>query len=63
LPLGTDVARRFSQLFVALRAAGTPVGTNDIWIGAAALDTGAHVVTFDGDFRKLTGVDCTVLDG
>ena len=61
LPATSDVARRWAQVFVALRKAGTPIGSNDIWIAAATLDAGAHLLTFDDDFRKIAGLDCTVL--
>lgn len=61
LPATSDVARRWAQVFVALRKSGTPVGSNDIWIAAATLDAGAHLLTFDEDFRKIAGLDCTVL--
>lgn len=31
----------------ALRKKGRPVPTNDAWIAAHALETGAHLVSFD----------------
>lgn len=61
LPATPDVARRWAEIFVALRKAGTPIGSNDIWIAAAAIDAGAHLVTFDGDLRLIPGLDCTIL--
>lgn len=61
LPATPDVARRWAQVFVSLRKAGTPIGSNDIWIAASTLDAGAHLLTFDADFRKIASLDCTVL--
>ncbi len=62
LPVTPSVARRYGELFAQLRKAGTPVPTNDIWIAAAAVDCGGHVVTFDGHFAEFSGVSSTILD-
>lgn len=51
-----DVARRYGEIFAGLRAAGTPVPINDIWIAAAALTTDAHLVTFDEDFDRVASL-------
>jgi predicted nucleic acid-binding protein len=61
LPVTTDVARRYGELFVELRVAGTPIPVNDIWIAAAAIDAGAEVVTFDSDFERIARLDRTIL--
>jgi tRNA(fMet)-specific endonuclease VapC len=55
-----DVARRYGEVFAALRAAGTPVPINDIWIAAAALTRDAHLVTFDEDFERIQGLNRTL---
>src|SRR3954468_9756865 len=44
LPVTTDVARRYGELFVELRTAGTPIPINDIWIAATTIDAGAELV-------------------
>ncbi|MGH2728835.1 MAG: type II toxin-antitoxin system VapC family toxin [Actinomycetota bacterium] len=51
-----DVARRYGEVFARLRAAGTPVPINDIWIAAAALTGDAHLITFDEDFVRIEGL-------
>jgi tRNA(fMet)-specific endonuclease VapC len=56
-----QIARHYGRLFAAFRKAGTPIPTNDIWIGACALDAGAHVISYDRDFGRMTGLDCTIL--
>jgi tRNA(fMet)-specific endonuclease VapC len=61
LPVTPPVARRYGRLFAELRRAGTPIPINDIWIAATALDCGGHLVTFDGDFRRIASFDCTIL--
>ncbi len=61
LPATTDVSRVYGRLFAALRKAGKPIGTNDLWIAATAIEAGAHLVTFDQDFARIAGLDCTIL--
>ena len=63
LPISADVALRYGAVFASLRAAGTPIPINDVWIAAASLQSGAHLLTFDGDFRCVPGLSCTVLRG
>jgi len=62
IPTTPSVARHYGRIYAALRRAGTPIPTNDMWIAAATLDTGACLVTFDGDFTRVPGLDCTVLE-
>lgn len=61
--LDTDDAasRIYSEIVVALRKAGTPVPTNDIWIAAVAAREGASVVTYDAHFRAIQRVSSIVL--
>lgn len=56
-----EIARRYGEIFMQLRRAGAPIPVNDIWIAAATLGTGAHLVTFDTDFAKVEGLSHTVL--
>ena len=62
VPITASIARRYGQVFAALRRAGTPIPVNDIWIAASALDRGAHLLTFDDDFGRVAGLDCTILE-
>jgi tRNA(fMet)-specific endonuclease VapC len=62
-PTTADVARLYGRLVASLRRAGTPIPVNDIWIAAAALDRGGHLLTFDGHFEQIDGLECTVLSG
>jgi tRNA(fMet)-specific endonuclease VapC len=55
------VARRYGQLFAALRRAGTPIPVNDIWIAALTLEQDGHLLTFDTDFERVPSLHCTVL--
>ncbi len=60
-PVSQSVAKRYGELFARLRQAGTPLPVNDIWIAASALDSRAHLITFDSDFARIEGLECTVL--
>ncbi|HSR97274.1 MAG TPA: PIN domain-containing protein [Kofleriaceae bacterium] len=53
--------RRSWEIVLALRAAGTPVPTNDIWIAAVAAREGVHVVTYDAHFASIARVGTHVL--
>jgi tRNA(fMet)-specific endonuclease VapC len=57
LPATHAVARQYGRVFTALRRAGTPLPVNDIWIAAATLDCGGTLLTFDGDFARVPGLD------
>ncbi len=61
LPVTPDVALRYGALFASLRHAGTPIPINDVWIAAVTLQSGAHLLTFDGDFKWVAGLSCTIL--
>lgn len=56
--VGTDhtTADRYARLVVQLRRKGRPIPTNDIWIAAQALQTGADLVSFDAHFGEVDGV-------
>jgi tRNA(fMet)-specific endonuclease VapC len=56
------VAEIYADLLLSLRAAGTPIPTNDIWIGACAVRAGATVVTYDAHFESMRRVGVVLLD-
>ena len=56
------VARVFGEIVESLRAAGTPLPTNDIWIAATAARAGATVLTYDDHFERIPRVGCLVLE-
>ena len=56
-----DVARVYGEIFLALRRAGRPVPTNDLWVAAAAAHTGSTVLTYDGQFREIQRIGSIVL--
>jgi len=54
--------RHYGRIFCALRLAGTPIPINDVWIAATTVECGGHLVTFDQDFRRVPGLELTLLD-
>ena len=56
LPVTYSTARRFARIASSLRHKGKPLPANDIWIAAAALETGAELITFDAQFQHVDGL-------
>jgi len=54
-------ARRYARIFARLRTDGTPVTPNGMWIAAATMECGGHLLTFDRDFERIPGLECTIL--
>lgn len=52
----------YGEIWTALRAAGTPVPTNDVWIAAVAAREGATVLTYDAHFESIARVSTRVLE-
>jgi tRNA(fMet)-specific endonuclease VapC len=61
LPVTLVTADRFGRIASALRRAGTPIPTNDIWIAAHAFESGAELVSFDAHFAQVAGLTWTRL--
>jgi len=56
LQITPDVARHYARIFAALRRAGTPIETNDIWIAAIAQAYDLTVASADRHFRFVSGL-------
>jgi tRNA(fMet)-specific endonuclease VapC len=56
LPITASVAERYGILVTALRKSGNPIPTNDIWIAAAALETGSRLLSYDKHFAVVPGL-------
>lgn len=57
-----ETALQYGRIFAMLRAAGTPLPTNDIWIAATAIDRGAQLLTFDRHFGQISNLEALILD-
>ena len=56
VPVGSITADRYSRIAAALRAQGSPIPTNDVWIAAHAMETGADLVSADRHFEAVSGI-------
>ena len=51
-----EIAERYGYVKAELKKKGTPIPENDIWIAAAALETGARLISYDADFDSVGGL-------
>ena len=56
VPVGPISADRYSRIAAALRAKGNPIPTNDVWIAAHAMETGADLASADRHFEAVDGI-------
>lgn len=56
VPVSLTTADRFGRIAAALRVKGRPIPTNDIWIAAHAMETGADLLSFDTHFGEIDGL-------
>lgn len=49
-------ADRFGRIAASLRRKGRPLPTNDIWIAAHAMESGADLLSFDQHFEHVKGL-------
>lgn len=56
VPVTWTTADRYGRIWTALRRRGKPIPTNDVWIAAHALETGADLISFDPHFEHVDGL-------
>ena len=56
LPVTLVTSDRFGRIAASLRRKGRPLPTNDIWIAAHAMESGAELVSFDRHFEQVDGI-------
>ena len=59
--IGPVTADRYSRIMSSLRAKGRPIPTNDAWIAAHVMETGADLVSADAHFEHVDGLAWTRL--
>lgn len=62
LPIIKESSQRYAFIHKALRKAGTPVPTNDLWIAATAMEHGLTVVTLDRHFTRIPQIICLLCE-
>jgi tRNA(fMet)-specific endonuclease VapC len=56
-PDGPAICRHYAEQFSRLKAAGTPIGANDLWIACHALAEAATLVTHNTrEFQRVAGL-------
>ncbi|MDD5673587.1 MAG: type II toxin-antitoxin system VapC family toxin [Chitinivibrionales bacterium] len=61
LPIIKESAQRYAHIHGALRKAGFPIPTNDLWIAATAMEHGLTLVTLDKHFARIPQILCRLL--
>ena len=56
IQLSDITSDRYSRIAAQLKRQGTPIPSNDIWIAAQTMETGAELVTMDKHFDKISGL-------
>ena len=56
IQLSDITSDRYSRIATQLKQQGTPIPSNDIWIAAQTMETGAELVTMDKHFDKISGL-------
>ena len=54
--MSLTTADRYARIAAALRIKGRPIPSNDIWIAAHTMETGADLVSYDGHFDRIDGL-------
>ena len=62
IPVTEDIASMYARIFRVLRANGTPIPQNDIWIAACAMDAGATLVSSDEHFASIPLLDMHIVE-
>lgn len=52
----TEIAERYASIFNQLKAQGTPIPTNDMWIASQGLEQGCTVLTLDDHFSWIANL-------
>ncbi len=60
VPISWTSADRYAEISAHLRKKGTPIPTNDIWIAAHTLESGARLVSFDAHFSAIADLPVLV---
>ncbi len=61
IPITEDTASVYARIFKVLKANGTPIPQNDMWIAACAMDSGAMLVSSDGHFAAIPLLDMRIV--
>ena len=57
--VGESTANYYSMIAAALRSKGRPIPTNDMWVAAHVMETGAELISSDNHFEQVEGIAWT----
>ena len=60
-PITLNTADRYGRIYASLRRTGRPIPSNDMWVAAQAMETGAELATFDRHFESVEGLALILL--
>jgi predicted nucleic acid-binding protein len=58
LTITSRTADAYALVYANLRRKGAPIPSNDLWIAASAMESGAAVLTLDAHFSQVDGLRC-----
>lgn len=56
LPVTLTTGDRYARIYAAQRRKGKPIPTNDIWVAAHAMESGADLLSLDEHFGWIDGI-------
>ena len=56
VPVDSATGRYYAKIYQAIKQAGTPIPTNDIWIAASAIQHDCPLFTQDAHFKNVPGL-------
>lgn len=62
LPVTLTTADRYARIAAALRRKGQPIPSNDLWIAAHTLESGADLITYDQHFDAIDGLPAIIVN-
>ena len=56
LPVDQRTSEQYAAVYAALRKAGRPIPTTDMWIAASAIQNGSALFSYDQHFQMIEGL-------
>lgn len=59
--ISDETTKKYAQIYIDLRKKGKPIGTNDMWIAAIALQLDNELLTLDRGFEYISDLKLSKL--
>ena len=63
ISVGRETGECFGRIRTALKAKGTPIPINDVWIASQCMERGAVLVSYDRHFDAVEGIRLWIKGG